>query len=64
MNSFCSQCDGLQKKTSAPGYQEKVPANIRVNNEAKLATLLQELLSLKEASEHLERENAAAAHES
>lgn len=65
MEDIQTQCDGLQKKTSAPGYREKVPANIRGNNEAKLETLLRELLSLKEASEHLERENAAAAaHES
>ncbi|KAL0333355.1 UNVERIFIED_CONTAM: Valine--tRNA ligase, mitochondrial 1 [Sesamum angustifolium] len=49
---------GCKKKTSAPGYQEKVPAHIREVDEAKLASLFQELLSFKEASEHLERESS------
>lgn len=43
------------KITSASGYQEKVPARIREENETKLASLLQELLSFEEASEQLER---------
>lgn len=50
------QYDSLTKKTSAAGYQEKVPVHIREVDEAKLASLLQEILSFKEASEHLERE--------
>ncbi|KAK4396334.1 Valine--tRNA ligase, mitochondrial 1, partial [Sesamum angolense] len=58
MEEIEKQCDGLRKKTSAPGYQEKVPVHIREADEAKLASLLQELLSFKEASEHLERENS------
>lgn len=52
------QYDSLKKKTSASGYQEKVPAKIRETDEMKLASLMQELLSFKEASEHLERENS------
>ncbi|KAL2250611.1 UNVERIFIED_CONTAM: Valine--tRNA ligase, mitochondrial 1 [Sesamum indicum] len=58
MEEIEKQCDGMRKKTSAPGYQEKVPVHIREADEAKLASLLQELLSFKEASEHLERENS------
>ncbi|KAL0375098.1 UNVERIFIED_CONTAM: Valine--tRNA ligase, mitochondrial 1 [Sesamum radiatum] len=60
MEDIEKQCDGLRKKTSAPGYQEKVPVHIREADEAKLASLLQELLSFKEASEHLERENSVS----
>lgn len=52
---FCRQRDSLLKITSASGYQEKVPAHIREDNEAKLASLFQELLSFEEASEQLER---------
>ncbi|KAG8374248.1 hypothetical protein BUALT_Bualt11G0111500 [Buddleja alternifolia] len=58
MEEIQKQYDGLTKKTSAPSYQEKVPAHIREVDEAKLASLMQELLSFKEASDHLERENA------
>ncbi|KAL0316244.1 UNVERIFIED_CONTAM: Valine--tRNA ligase, mitochondrial 1 [Sesamum radiatum] len=58
MEEIQKQCDILQKKTSAPGYQEKVPGHIREVDEAKLASLFQELLSFKEASEHLERESS------
>ncbi|KAL0338421.1 UNVERIFIED_CONTAM: Valine--tRNA ligase, mitochondrial 1 [Sesamum angustifolium] len=60
MEEIEKQCDGLKKKTSAPGYQEKVPVHIREADETKLASLLQELLSFKEASEHLERENSVS----
>ncbi|KAL8526538.1 hypothetical protein ACS0TY_015654 [Phlomoides rotata] len=52
------QYDSLKKKTSASGYQEKVPVHIREVDETKLASLLQELLSFKEATVHLERENS------
>ncbi|XP_057805457.1 valine--tRNA ligase, mitochondrial 1 [Salvia miltiorrhiza] len=57
MEETQKQYDTLTKKTSAAGYQEKVPAHIRESDEAKLASLLQEILSFKEASEHLEHEN-------
>ncbi|KAI3474661.1 hypothetical protein Pfo_029846 [Paulownia fortunei] len=60
MEEIEKQCDGLRKKTIAAGYQEKVPVHIREADEAKLASLMQELLSFKEASEHLERENSAS----
>ncbi|KAL2514378.1 Valine--tRNA ligase [Forsythia ovata] len=54
MEEIEKQRDSLMKITSASGYQEKVPNHIREENEAKLASLLQELLSFKEASEQLE----------
>ncbi|KAL1565985.1 Valine--tRNA ligase, mitochondrial 1 [Salvia divinorum] len=57
MEETQKQYDTLKKKTSASGYQEKVPVRIREDNEEKLAKLLQEILSLKETSEHLERES-------
>ena len=46
---------------NAAGYQEKVPAHIHEENVAKLATLVQELLSFEEASQHLERDIAEEA---
>ncbi|KAL6496268.1 Valine--tRNA ligase, mitochondrial 1 [Orobanche gracilis] len=58
MEEIKKQCDSLTRKRSAPGYEEKVPAHIREMDEAKLASLVQELESFKEASEHLERENS------
>ncbi|KAK4481062.1 hypothetical protein RD792_011932 [Penstemon davidsonii] len=61
MEEVQKQYDVLKKKTSAPSYDEKVPADIREANAAKLAKLMQELLSFKDADEHLKRENAAAA---
>ncbi|KAG6412055.1 hypothetical protein SASPL_124718 [Salvia splendens] len=57
MEETQKQYDTLKKKTSASGYQEKVPVRIREDNEEKLAKLLQEILSLKETSDHLERES-------
>ena len=45
----------------ASGYQEKVPARIHEENEAKLSMLMRELLSFEDASQHLEREIAAEA---
>lgn len=44
---------------SASGYQEKVPARIHEENVAKLSSLMQELLSFEQASQHLERDIAA-----
>ncbi|KAG8376537.1 hypothetical protein BUALT_Bualt09G0073800 [Buddleja alternifolia] len=63
MEEIQKQCDVMRKKTSASGYQEKVPVRIREVDEAKLASLMQELLSFKEASEHLQRENSSSGHE-
>ncbi|XP_051129564.1 valine--tRNA ligase, mitochondrial 1 [Andrographis paniculata] len=56
MEDVQKQHETLVKKTSAPGYKDKVPAHIRDVDEAKLAALLQEILSFKEASELLQRE--------
>nr|GEU96755.1 valine--tRNA ligase, mitochondrial 1-like isoform X2 [Tanacetum cinerariifolium] len=55
------QRDTLNKAMSAKSYEEKVPAHIKEENVAKLATLMQQLLSLEEAAEHFEREVAAKA---
>lgn len=43
---------------SASGYREKIPPHIHEENVAKLSTLMQELLSLEEASQHLETDIA------
>ncbi|XP_030974140.1 uncharacterized protein LOC115994220 isoform X2 [Quercus lobata] len=48
------QHDRLSKVVSAFGYQKKVPDHIHQENVAKLASLMQEILSLKEASLHIE----------
>ncbi|KAG5558497.1 hypothetical protein RHGRI_008438 [Rhododendron griersonianum] len=61
MEELQKQHDTLTKMFSASGYQEKVPPHIREENEAKLRTLTQEILSFEEASQHLEREIAAEA---
>ncbi|CAK9135225.1 unnamed protein product [Ilex paraguariensis] len=50
------QHDGLTKTLNASGYKDKVPQRIHEENVAKLATLMQELLSFEQASQHLERE--------
>lgn len=42
------------------GY-EKVPARIQEENVTKLATLMQQILSIEEAAQHLERDAAAKA---
>ncbi|GKG43537.1 hypothetical protein Tco_0480221, partial [Tanacetum coccineum] len=55
------QRDTLNKAMSAKSYEEKVPAHIKEENVAKLATLMQQLLSLEEAAQHFEREVAAKA---
>lgn len=52
---FFRQRDISLKITSSSGYQEKVPAYILEENEAKLASLFQELLSFEEATSQLER---------
>ncbi|XP_050251916.1 valine--tRNA ligase, mitochondrial 1-like isoform X2 [Quercus robur] len=48
------QHDKLSKVTSATGYKEKVPEHIQQENVAKLASLMQEILSLEEARQHIE----------
>jgi valyl-tRNA synthetase len=35
------------------GYKEKVPSHIHQENVAKLTSLMQELLSLEEAGQHI-----------
>ena len=51
---FFRQHDKLSKVTSATGYKEKVPEHIQQENVAKLASLMQEILSLEEARQHIE----------
>lgn len=58
---YCRQKENLTKSMSASGYREKVPPHIHEENVAKLSTLMQELLSLEEASQHLECDIAADA---
>jgi valyl-tRNA synthetase len=36
------------------GYREKVPSHIHQENVAKLSSLMQEVLSLEEAGQHIE----------
>ncbi|GJZ27562.1 hypothetical protein Tco_0571815 [Tanacetum coccineum] len=55
------QRDTLNKAMSAKSYEEKVPAHMKEENVAKLATLMQQLLSPQEAVEHFEREVSAKA---
>ncbi|RAL40767.1 hypothetical protein DM860_008465 [Cuscuta australis] len=50
--------DNLSRTMSASGYKEKVKSNVHEENVARLASCLQELSSLEEASQHLERESA------
>ena len=45
----------------ASGYKEKVPPQIHEENMAKLSKLMNEVLSLEEASQHLEHDIAAQA---
>nr|XP_043627518.1 valine--tRNA ligase, mitochondrial 1 [Erigeron canadensis] len=54
------QKENLNKEMSAKSY-EKVPARIKEENVAKLATIMQQILSLEEAAQHFEREVAANA---
>ncbi|KAJ0471091.1 putative valine--tRNA ligase [Helianthus annuus] len=53
------QKDSLNKVMSAKGYEEKVPTHIKEENVAKLASLMQQLLSIDEATQHIERQVAA-----
>ena len=53
------QKEHLTQIISASGYQDKVPPRIREENVAKLSSLMQELLSFEQASQHLERDIAA-----
>ncbi|CAL5323136.1 unnamed protein product [Camellia sinensis] len=55
--------DNLTKMMDASGYREKVPPHIHEENIAKLSTLMQELLSFEQASQHLEREIATEGSE-
>ncbi|VFQ58385.1 unnamed protein product [Cuscuta campestris] len=50
--------DNLSRTMSASGYKEKVKSNVHEENVVRLASCLQELSSLEEASQHLERESA------
>lgn len=52
------QKENLTKSMSASGYREKIPPHIHEENVAKLSTLMQELSSLEEASQHLETDIA------
>ncbi|KAH9618500.1 hypothetical protein KSS87_013101 [Heliosperma pusillum] len=52
------QKDALEKMMGASGYKEKVRAQIHEENVAKLTKLMQEILSLEEASRHLETDIA------
>ncbi|KAA8533887.1 hypothetical protein F0562_031404 [Nyssa sinensis] len=61
MEDIQKQRDSLTGMMNASGYQEKVPLHIHEENIAKLSTLMQELLSFEQASQHLEREIAAEA---
>ncbi|KAI9112033.1 hypothetical protein K1719_016929 [Acacia pycnantha] len=48
------QMERLEKTINASGYREKVPSHIQQDNDAKLASLLQELLSIEEAASNVE----------
>jgi valyl-tRNA synthetase len=58
MEELQKQHDSLEKMINAKGYKEKVRENIREENANKLATLLEQILSFKQASRHLEAEIA------
>jgi valyl-tRNA synthetase len=61
MEVLQKQQDSLKKMMDASGYREKVPPHIHEDNVAKLGTMMQEILSFEEASQHLEREISAEA---
>ena len=46
---------------SYKSYEEKTPANTKERNGAKLASLMQQLVSCEEAMNHFEQEIAAKA---
>ncbi|KAJ7957264.1 Valine--tRNA ligase [Quillaja saponaria] len=54
MNEIQNNREKLLKTMDNPGYKEKVKPHVHEENVAKLASLLQELLSLEEASQHIE----------
>ncbi|KAK4283134.1 hypothetical protein QN277_000119 [Acacia crassicarpa] len=54
IDEFKKQKERMEKNINASGYREKVPSHIQQDNDAKLASLLQELLSLEEAACHIE----------
>ncbi|XP_054786171.1 valine--tRNA ligase, mitochondrial 1 isoform X2 [Prosopis cineraria] len=54
IDEFRKQKERLEKTINASGYREKVPPHIQQDNDSKLASLLQELLSLEEAAGHIE----------
>ncbi|KAI9112109.1 hypothetical protein K1719_017005 [Acacia pycnantha] len=54
IDEFKKQKGRLEKTINASGYREKVPSHIQQDNNAKLASLLQELLSLEEATGQME----------
>ncbi|KAK1432777.1 hypothetical protein QVD17_09677 [Tagetes erecta] len=56
--SICLK-DSLNKAMSAKGDEEKVPDHIKDENAAKLASLMQQLLSIEEATQHVQRQVAA-----
>ncbi|KAG7982619.1 hypothetical protein I3843_04G062200 [Carya illinoinensis] len=53
------QHEKLTKMMNASGYKEKVPSHIHQENVAKLAALMQEVLSLEEAGQHIEAQAAS-----
>lgn len=59
---LCRQHDKLSKMVNASGYREKVPSHIHQDNVAKLAALMQELLSLEEAGQHIEAQASSNQH--
>ncbi|XP_021752900.1 valine--tRNA ligase, mitochondrial 1-like [Chenopodium quinoa] len=55
------QKEALEKMMDASGYKEKIRPQIHEENMEKLTKLVQEVLSLEKASEHLEKDIAAQA---
>ncbi|XP_057951719.1 valine--tRNA ligase, mitochondrial 1 [Malania oleifera] len=60
MEELKKQQEKLSQTMNASGYQEKVPSHVHEDNVAKLATLVQEILSLEQASQKLECDIADA----
>ncbi|KAK9292131.1 hypothetical protein L1049_020089 [Liquidambar formosana] len=63
MEEIQKQQERLTQIMNASGYREKIPSHIHEENVAKLATLMQELLSFEQASQHLEQEAEASMKE-
>lgn len=51
------QHEKLLKMMSVAGYEEKVPEKIKQVNADKLESLRKEMLSLREAGQHMESSN-------